>query len=64
MELLTCTCKHCKHRIKRQKKHGVSVLLIETRSIRRIVKQKLKHAVNHRLDEIEIPHKRYVTYQA
>lgn len=58
MEILTCLCKHCRYRIKRQKKHGGSILTNETRACRRIVKQMLKDT--ERAQEIDIPVKRWV----
>lgn len=64
MELLTCTCKHCRYVIQRQKKHGVSMLVLETRSIRRIVKQILKSAHTHNVREFDIPSKRHLKAQA
>lgn len=63
MKLITCLCEQCRYRIQRQKKHGVSRPLIETRAARRIVKQKLKHAVTHQMYDVDIPNKRRLIAQ-
>lgn len=54
MKVRTCNCEHCRYRKKRQNKHGTSIITVEKRAARRIVRQKLKASVAREGYEIDL----------
>lgn len=54
MRVRTCNCEHCRYRKKRQNKHGTSIITVEKRAARRIVRQKLKASVAREGYEIDL----------